>query len=49
MPNTTSVTALWGKYLVSVDEVERQSGYDLLRAVRDDVEVVIERRVARAP
>ncbi len=50
MPNTPTVSGTrWPAYLVSVDEVERRSGYDLLRDVRDDVEMVIEARVATAP
>jgi endonuclease G len=47
MPNSPSAARTrWPQYLVSVDEVERRSGYDFLRDVRDEIEVVIEARVA---
>jgi endonuclease G, mitochondrial len=50
MPNARSISATrWTQYLVSVDEVERRTGYDLLSDVRDDVENVIEARVAPPP
>ena len=35
--------------MVSVDEVEQETGYDFLSEVPDDVENVIEARVASAP
>jgi endonuclease G len=50
MPNASVVVgAMWRQYLVSVDEVERQSGYDFLRNVPDEIEEALERRVASAP
>jgi endonuclease G, mitochondrial len=50
MPNSTTVTGTkWTQYLTSVDEVERRSGYDLLREVRNDIEAIIEAKVATAP
>jgi endonuclease G len=50
IPNTTDVKGTkWFQYMVSVDEVERQTGYDFLRDVPDDVENVIEARVATPP
>jgi endonuclease G len=45
IPNTPDVgTHAWTEFVTSVDEVERQSGYDFLTAVPDDVETVIEAR-----
>jgi endonuclease G len=46
MPNRPEVKdKKWYEYLVSVDEIEKQTGYDFLRDVPDDVENVIEARV----
>lgn len=46
MPNHPEVKEKkWYEYLVSVDEVEKQTGYDFMRDVPDDVEKVIEARV----
>jgi endonuclease G len=36
----------WAAYATSVDEVEKQSGYDFLSSVSVDVQRVIEARVA---
>jgi endonuclease G len=36
----------WTDYVTSVDEIERQSGYDFLSKVPEDVQRVIEARVA---
>ncbi|MCK8493120.1 DNA/RNA non-specific endonuclease [Spirosoma sp. RP8] len=45
MPNTNAVgEQSWGNYRVSVDEVERQTGYDLLSNVPEGVQRVIEAR-----
>jgi endonuclease G len=45
MPNVASVTGTpWEDYLVSVDEVERQSGYDLLSRVPEAVQRALEAR-----
>jgi endonuclease G len=50
MPNKAeSAGTKWTQFLVSVDEVERQTGYDFLSEIPDDVENVIEARVANAP
>ena len=50
IPNAAEVRGTkWFQYLVSVDEVEKQTGYDFLRDVPDDVETVIEARVATPP
>ena len=50
IPNAAEVRGTkWFQYMVSVDEVERQTGYDFLRDVPDDVENVIEARVATPP
>ncbi len=43
MPNTNAVgEQVWSRYRVSVDEVERQTGFDLLSSVEDSVEQLIE-------
>ncbi|WP_262507720.1 DNA/RNA non-specific endonuclease [Spirosoma endophyticum] len=43
MPNTNATgEGVWGSYRVSVDEVERQTGYDLLSNVPESVQRVIE-------
>ena len=48
MPNEPDVVHHpWSDYVTSVDEIERQTGYDFLAAVSDDVEGVIEARTAR--
>lgn len=49
MPNRPEVkNARWYDYLVSVDEIEKQTGYDFLRDVPDDIENVIEAKVPTA-
>ncbi|GAB3955013.1 hypothetical protein GCM10028805_41390 [Spirosoma harenae] len=47
MGNTNAVgeQQSWGNYRVSVDEVEKQTGYDLLSNVPESVQQVIEARV----
>ena len=46
MPNTNaSGEGAWGSYRVSVDEVEMQTGYDLLSNVPESIQRVIEARV----
>ncbi|UHG93176.1 DNA/RNA non-specific endonuclease [Spirosoma oryzicola] len=46
MPNTNAVGEQpWGNYRVSVDEVERQTGYDLLSNVPESIQRVIEAKV----
>jgi len=50
VPNTASVSGTtWQQYLVSVDEVERESGYDFLSRVADGVQQVIEARLPAPP
>jgi endonuclease G len=45
MPNIETPHHAWGRYRVSVDEVERRSGYELLGDVEVAVQSVIEARV----
>lgn len=46
MPNTNATgEGAWGSYRVSVDEVEKQTGYDLLSNVPESVQRVIEAKV----
>lgn len=46
MPNTNAVGAqLWGNYRVSVDQIEEQTGYDLLSNVSQSVQRTIEARI----
>jgi len=48
MPNTNAVGAQsWGNYRVSVDEIEQQTGYDLLSNVPQSVQRTIEANVDR--
>ena len=48
MPNTNGVgEQAWASYRVSVDEVERRTGYDLLSTVPEPVQRVIEVAVNR--
>jgi endonuclease G len=50
MPNEAAVGGTpWTSHLTSIDEVERQSGYDLLSAVEAGVQVAIEGRGPIAP
>jgi endonuclease G len=44
-PNTNSVNSDWRKYLVSVDDIEKATGYDLLSNVPKSIQDVIEARV----
>jgi endonuclease G len=47
IPNDSGVGGRpWAEFRTSVDEVERQTGYDFMPALPDDVESVIEARVA---
>jgi endonuclease G len=49
MPNTNAVgEQAWPNYRVSIDEIERQTGYDLLSSVSVDVQRVIEAAVDKA-
>lgn len=46
MPNTNAVGEQpWSGYRVSVDEVEKQTGYDLLSNVAEDIQQLIEAKV----
>jgi len=46
MPNTNTVGAQsWGNYRVSVDQIEQQTGYDLLSNVPQNVQRVIEANI----
>lgn len=46
MPNSLTVARTrWHDYLVSIDEVERQSGYDLLSLVPEQVQQRLEARI----
>lgn len=47
MPNERWVAARpWTEFVTSVDELERETGYDFLSSVREDVQAVLEARVA---
>jgi endonuclease G len=49
MPNEPGVGQhQWSDYLTSVDEVERETGYDFLEKVPDQIERVIEARTTEA-
>ena len=43
MPNVASVNSDWTTYKTTVDAIEALSGYDLLNALPDDIEAVVER------
>jgi endonuclease G, mitochondrial len=48
IPNEAGVSGhAWTEFSTSVDEVERQSGYDFLNAIVDDVEIALEAKAAR--
>jgi endonuclease G len=50
MPNAASVSGTtWQQYLVSVDEVERESGYNFLSRVAEGIQQVIEARLPAPP
>ncbi|HXI59964.1 MAG TPA: DNA/RNA non-specific endonuclease [Polyangia bacterium] len=50
MPNTAAAAGTrWPQYLVSVDEVERQSGYNFLSRVPEPAQTIVESRPAAAP
>jgi endonuclease G len=50
MPNTVATAGTrWPQYLVSVDEVERQSGYNFLSRVPEAVQTIVESRLPAAP
>jgi endonuclease G, mitochondrial len=47
MPNQAGVSQKrWSEYAVSIDEVERRTGYDYLSSVSVTVQQVLESRVA---
>ena len=48
MPNTAGIkNDDWRKYLVTVDQIEQKTGYDLLRRVKPEVQARIENKVDR--
>jgi len=50
IPNDAAVGARpWTDFVTSVDDVERQSGYDFLNAIPDDVEAVLEAQTLPLP
>lgn len=50
MPNTVDVSGIaWSRYLVSIDEVERQSGYDFLSQVPNETQALLEARLPVTP
>lgn len=50
VPNEHRVGAhVWTEFLTSIDEVERESGYDFFANLPDDVERAVEARVAAPP
>jgi endonuclease G len=50
MPNEQAVgTHPWTDYVTSVDDIERQSGYDFLSRVPEDVQRMVEARVVGSP
>ena len=46
MPNTTTVSGGWEQFRVSIDQVEALTGYDLLSALPDGIEQIVEARRA---
>ena len=49
MPNTQACTQPWGSYRVSVDALEKLTGYDFLSNVPVDVQKVLEAKVDAGP
>ena len=48
MPNKRSVAGVpWSEYLVPIDEVERQSGYDFLSRIPTETQAVLEAALPR--
>ena len=37
------------KYIVSIDEVERRSGFDFLHQLEDSLEIILEKEINLAP
>jgi len=48
-PNTNSINSAWGTYRTTVDAIEQATGYDLLSAVSNSVQSVIEAKVDGGP
>ena len=46
MPNTTTVSGGWEQFRISIDQVEALTGYDLLSALPDGIEQIVEARRA---
>jgi endonuclease G len=50
MPNTVDVSGTaWSRYLVPIDDVERQSGYDFLSQVPNGTQALLEARLPATP
>jgi endonuclease G len=50
MPNQTTVTGThWQDYAVSVDDIERETGYDFMNRIPDAISRVIEARKTAPP
>ncbi|MBD2767494.1 DNA/RNA non-specific endonuclease [Hymenobacter sp. BT664] len=49
MPNNNSISTAWGSYRTSVDAIEEATGYDILSAVSEEVQDLIEAQVDRGP
>jgi endonuclease G len=50
MPNAASVSGTaWQQYLVSVDQVERESGYNFMSRVAEGIQQVVEARLPAPP
>jgi endonuclease G len=50
MPNQTAVSGThWQDYLVSVDDIERETGYDFMNRVPDAVTQILEARKTTPP
>jgi endonuclease G len=48
-PNTNTISSSWGTYRTSVDAIETATGYNLLSALPDDIETVLESKVDTGP
>jgi endonuclease G, mitochondrial len=48
-PNINSISSDWGIYRTKVDAIEQATGYDLLSALPEQVENVLESKVDTGP
>ncbi len=48
-PNSNSVNSNWGSYRVSVDQIEKATGYDLLSTIPANIQEAIEAKVDKGP